>query len=133
MRQTELAFRINPALNMNGFEFQQLALKLFSLEYSAYDDFVKKYGPLTSEKPESMAVHAVCNFFEGVGLLLRRNLVDIDMVGDYYGDSAVFAWEKLKPLIEGLRKQYNTPRVWEPFEYLYNEMKKRKQAGVKIG
>jgi hypothetical protein len=59
---------------------------------------------------------------------LKRNLVDIDMVRDYYGESAVLAWEKIKPLIEGFRKQYNMPRGWEPFEYLYNEMKKRGQC-----
>jgi len=133
IRQTDLAIRLNPALNMNGFEFQQLALKLSTLEYKDYDDFVKKYGPLTSEKPESMAIHAVSNFFEGIGLLLKRNLVGIDMVGDYYGESAVFAWEKVKPLIEGFRKQYNMPRLWEPFEYLYDELKKREQRGVNSG
>ena len=36
-------------------------------------------------------------------------------------------WEKLKPLVEGMRKQTNVPGYFEWFEYLYNEIKKRQQ------
>jgi hypothetical protein len=108
-------------------EFQQAGLTLLSLEYKDYNDFVKRFGSSATGKPELLAFHSVTNFFEAVGLLLKRNLVGIDIVWDYYGESAVLAWEKIKPLIEGFRKQYNTPRAWEPFEYLYNELKKREQ------
>jgi len=33
----------------------------------------------------------------------------------------------MKPIAEGMRKQYNQPDWYEWFEYLYNEMKKREQ------
>jgi hypothetical protein len=39
----------------------------------------------------------------------------------------------MKMIVEGTRQQYNTPKLFEWFEYLYNEMKKREQAGVKNG
>jgi hypothetical protein len=32
-----------------------------------------------------------------------------------------------------MRKQVNNPQIYEWFEYLYNEMKKREQKGVKNG
>jgi hypothetical protein len=127
IRQTDLIIRLNPIFNVSSIEFQQAGLILLSLEYKDYDDFVKRYGSSLTGKPEPLAFHSVSNFFEGVGLLLKRNLVGIDIVWDYYGESAVFAWEKIRPLIEGFRKQYNMPRAWEPFEYLYNELKKREQ------
>jgi hypothetical protein len=42
-------------------------------------------------------------------------------------------WEKMKTLMEDARKVWNEPKVAHGFEYLYNEMKKREQAGVKSG
>jgi len=60
-------------------------------------------------------------------MLLKRKLVDIDTVVDAYGESGVIAWEKVKLLVEGFRKQYKTPKAFEFFEYLYNEVKKREQ------
>jgi hypothetical protein len=127
IRQTDLIIRLNPIFNVSATEFQQAGLTLLSLEYKDYNDFVKRFGSSATGKPELLAFHSVTNFFEAVGLLLKRHLVGIDIVWDYYGESAVLAWEKIKPLIEGFRKQYNTPRAWEPFEYVYNELKKREQ------
>ena len=133
IRQADLAIRINPYLNMSGVEFQQVALKLGALEYKDYDDFVKKYGSIMSDSPASMAFHAASNYFEGVGVLLKRKLVDADIVRDYYGESVVYIWKKLEPLIKGIRKEFNMPRAWEPFEYLYNEFTKREQEGSSNG
>jgi len=64
-------------------------------------------------------------------MLLKRKLVDIDTLVDAYGESGAMGWEKLKPLVEGFRKQYKMPRAFEWFEYLYNEMKKRKHRKQK--
>jgi len=133
IRQADLAIRINPWLNMSGAEFTQIALKLSALEYENYDDFVKKYGSIMSDSPASMAFHAISNYFEGVGVLLKRKLVDLDIVKDYYGESVVVVWKKLEPLISGVRKEFNMPRAWEPFEYLYSEFTKGEQKGVSGG
>ena len=67
------------------------------------------------------------NYFEGIGLLLKRNLMDTSFAWDLFGSSYFLAWEKVKPLVEGVRKQWGTPDVYSFFEYLYNEMKKREQ------
>jgi hypothetical protein len=63
--------------------------------------------------------------------LSKENSVDINLVADLY--SADWAWKKLKPWIEETRRRANNPKVYEWFEYLYNEMKKREQAGVVSG
>jgi hypothetical protein len=49
-------------------------------------------------------------------------LVDYDIVKQLPIDEA---WNKLKPIVEGVRKQWNNPSTYEEFEYLYNEMKKK--------
>jgi len=40
---------------------------------------------------------------------------------------AGMTWKKIKPIVEGIREQFNDPRFYEWFEYLYNEMQKREQ------
>lgn len=132
-RETDLEIRMNPVFNLNGIEWVQAMRKVTALEYKDYDDFVKKYGTLSIETPITVAVATICNWFEAVGYLLKRNLVSADYLWDCHGHIGIFVWEKLKPVIEGHRKQYNMPGLWKPFEYFCNEMKKREQKGVKSG
>ena len=134
IRETDLQIRMNPVFNLTAIDWQQAWYKVSALEYKDYDDFVKKYGSIIdTETPTTMAILTQCNYFEAIGYLLKRNLVGIDYVYDCYADGAIMRWEKVRPVVEGMRKQFNTPRVWEPFEYLYNEIKKRQQAGVSHG
>jgi hypothetical protein len=60
-----------------------------------------------------------------LGLLLKRKADDIDLLIECYDITNLR--EKLKPFIEGRRKEQNTPKLCEWFEYLYHEMKKRRQ------
>jgi hypothetical protein len=133
VRETDVIIRMNPSFSLSLIEWQEASFKVANLQFKDYDDFVKKYGSISTETPTIMAIHTVANFYEGIGFLLKRNLVGIDYVWDCYGPSVVLVWEKLKPVIEGSRKQYNIPTAYEPFEFLYDEMKKREQTGVKNG
>jgi hypothetical protein len=72
-------------------------------------------------------VNEVGWFFEGVGVLLHKKLIDIAVVDDLFSSPIKISWEKLKPLAEGERKQFGRPQIWEWWEYLYNEMQKREQ------
>jgi len=126
-RHLELAFRMNPWLNMSGSELTDVIAEVWSLEYKDYDDFVERYGQHPSKKPEQKALQMLMNYFEGIGSLVKSNLLDIDSAWDMYGKSYFLAWEKVKPWVEGLRRQYDIPKVYSDFEYLYNEMKKGEQ------
>ena len=136
MRQTDLLVRIVPWLNMSSIELQQAVIKTLNTEYKDYDDFLKKYGKLHSDKPEQTAILAVLNYLEGIGILVRRKLVDIDLVYDFWSGDITTLWEKLKPIVEGEKRKWNYPLLLNS-EYLYNEMKKREQklqqTGVKNG
>jgi len=63
-------------------------------------------------------------FFEGIGVLLSRKLIDSGLVDDLFRHSIKMSWEKMKPSIERIRKQYNVPYAFGYFEYLYNEMQR---------
>jgi hypothetical protein len=70
---------------------------------------------------------AVGTFFEGIGVLLYRRLIDISLVDDLFTAPVKMAWDAMKDNITELRKEYGQPTAFEWFEYLYNEMKKREQ------
>ena len=127
IRETDLEIRMNPVFNMTATEAQQAVLDVFALEYKDYDDFVNRYGSMFDNSPRVMAINTIGNYFEAVGYLLKRKLVDIDYVWDCYGETGMRLWEKLEPIVNGSRKQFNMPRMWWPFEYFYNEMKKREK------
>jgi hypothetical protein len=129
-RQTDLLVRLAPWLNLNGSELQQADVKVLNLEFKDHDDFVKKYGPVIAEKPEQMALITLGNYFEAIGTLVKRKLLDIDLLWDYWGETFITLWDKkLKPIAEMARKEYN--QETDNTEYLYNEMKKREQQLAK--
>jgi len=124
-RQTDLAIRLYSTYGSK--EFVGAWTKIMTAEFKDYNDFVKKYGlPISSEDPVDIANNMVGIFFEGIGVLLHRKLVDIDLVMQLFPVKIV--WEKLKPIVEGTRKQFDEPKFYEWFEYLYNEMQKREQT-----
>jgi hypothetical protein len=120
MRQTDLVMRLYSTFG--GTEFQKAWQRFITTKYTSYDDFVKKYG---SWAPEAGI------FLEGIGVLLRRNLIDIGLVDDLFSGPIKIAWERFKPIAEDARKQLNYPEYAEYTEYLYNEMKKREQQLAK--
>jgi len=123
VRQTDLAIRLHSQVCTK--EFMEALHKLLSAEYKDYNDFVKRYGDVRSENPVPIAFGMVCMYLEGNGVLLHRKLVDIDLIRDLF--NVVSWWEKLKPIIYGVREERHLPEYYEWFEYLANEMKKSVQ------
>jgi len=125
LRQTDLIMRLYSTLGSK--EFFESYTKFMIMEFEDYDYYRKKYAPSLyglSEKPEVIAFWRVGTFYEEIGALLYMKLVDIKLTARLFRNLVVYTWEKAKPIIEGLRKQYGDPRVYGWFEYLYNEMKK---------
>jgi hypothetical protein len=120
MRQTDLVMKLYS--QFNSLEFQKLYQEILKREAKDYYDYDKKYGWAEAT--------AVGMFFEGIGILLKRKLIDLDLVDDMFTSPIKWAWEKMKDMTLEARKVRNQPEILEWFEYLYNEMKKREQ---KIG
>ena len=85
-------------------------------EFKNYDDYKEKC-PVQAEQ--------VATFFDSLGLLLHRGLVDIDLISQLFFLET--PWKKMKLYVEGIRERAKEPRVYRNFEYLYNEWKKREQ------
>jgi hypothetical protein len=67
------------------------------------------------------------NFFEGLGLLVKRGLIDITMVEDLFSQRILWHWERHKPVYLQARTMLNDPTQYDSIEYLYNLMKQRQQ------
>ncbi len=70
-------------------------------------------------------------YFEGVGELLKKGLIDIDIVFTMYADRFINWAEKYIPILKALREYYVTPWRYRNIEYLYEQMKKRQGAEMK--
>jgi hypothetical protein len=103
------------------------------LEVESYDSFVKEHGPVTEPSQINSDIDRIGWFFNLMGFLVKEKIVHIKLVDELLGYWVIKNWETIKPLVYGWRKQYNIPESYHWFEYLYNEMKKRKQVGVKSG
>jgi hypothetical protein len=116
MRQTDLVIRLYSTRTSK--EFQESWRKVMAKEFKDYHNYEKWY--------EWSDFIEVGLFFEGVGILLNRKLIDIGLVDDLHSYIVKTTWEKIKRVVEDVRKHNNAPQIYEWFEYLYNEMQKRK-------
>jgi len=128
IRKMELIAKFSPALSMSGSEILKHWDLFMSLQFADLHDYEKKYGSITDRSsPATQAFRTIGIYYEAIGLLLQERLVDMKLVELVEGTSVKLAWEKMKPLIMGLRERHNSPRFWGKFERIYNEMKKREQ------
>ena len=125
IRHTDLTMRLNSWWATE--ETVKQWLRTMDLEFKDFNDFTKKYGLPFSEKPEHIAVLTTVDHFDAMGYLLHKKMIDFGLVELL----PTFAtWEKMKPVVEGLRERSSRPLLtW--FEYLYNETKKRGQQASK--
>jgi len=123
LRQTDLLVRLFSMTMTKDFA-EAWEKVLGEREILEYRDYWKKYG--------FVEVDEVFWFFEQLGRLLEKGLIDVDLLPIPYGQVRL-AWEKMAPIKEGARKYFDEPKLGHGFEYLYNEMKKREQRGVKSG
>ena len=118
LRQTDLVMRLYSTYD--SLEFLEAWNTIFFIEDGDYDSFLKK---LCGKRH---IASFVCMFYDEVGVLLHKGLIDIDLVDELFGDAVPLMWEKLKNFIEEARRRYR-PGAYLHFEYLYDEVKKREQ------
>jgi len=121
-RQTDLILRLYTLAGSK--EFTEALEKIWFREIKSSAEYAKEYGTV-AELNQVWYVYGV------LGMLLQRKLVDIDIINDVTGRTVIIMWEKLKHLIEPIKKARGLE--WDSFEYLANEMKKREQAGARSG
>ena len=127
VRQTDLIMRLYSTIMTK--EFVENDVSIFKQEVHDLEGFMHKYGSFLQFMESSDYVPYMMDheFFEGVGILLHKRLIDIELVDDLFSTPIITIWEKTLPITEALREYFKRPQLSEWFEYLYNEMKNREQ------
>jgi len=119
-RQAQLLMQLYAHLREDKFNTQYTELQR-KYEFRDYDDFKEKLG----DDIEFRAIlNSVGTFFEGVGVLVYRNLLDPQLVDDLMSSYIFLTWEKIGPYIKEHRLRRNRPELFDKFEYLYEEIMK---------
>jgi len=88
-------------------------------EWTDYDDFMQKYG----NNVEASAIFSqAATMFEGIGVLIKRKLIDPSMVDDLMSGATLRGWEEFGSVVKERRVRENKPYYFEFWEYLYNEV-----------
>jgi len=123
LRQTDMVMRLYTTFGIR--EFQKAYQNVVSLEFVDFTDAMKKYAANIDVRAD---LYSVIIFFEGIGLLVKRKLINVDLVDDLFTSPISQTWRKMAPVVKGTRGMLgfpSTPPAGAWFEYLYNEMNKR--------
>jgi len=112
-----------PDFLKNWFEVSQL-------EWKDFDDFARKYSHNVNIENGSKRF-SLWFYFDGLGYLLYRGMMDADTIFDMIGNGSIGHWNRFEPIIREFRERDGRPETWRWFEYLAQEMKKvREQRGL---
>jgi len=122
-RQTQLFMNLYEVYR--SIEFRRQWYSTSSWTWNSHEEFLSKYGG--ENNPEAFSVlHSVLGYFEGVGMLVQRGDIDIEMVEDLLDIPAVSVWNRFKDFVYGSRELRNWPQLFSNFEYLVSQIEERK-------
>ena len=100
----------------------------YSYEWKDLDDLLQFFDLNTENGRDAWTDwQTLAAYFEGIGVLVRKGLLDLDLVVDLFSGRIIAVWEKFSNNldVEEARKRRNDPKMHDDFEYLYHEMKQR--------
>jgi hypothetical protein len=94
-------------------------------DVSTPEKWYEAYDP--NENPETWANMAFLqNRYQSLGVMLREKIVDPDLLFQMFNPGSIItAWEHYRDNILARRKSRNQPALFEGFEYLAEEARKR--------
>jgi len=119
-RQAQLFMQVYSKWTDN--EFNENYNSIMNREWQDFDEWRQKYGRVNNPK-ENAIDKTVGQYFEGIGILVKKGLIDIELVDDMMSGLILGWWEKNKSRIIEVREYWNAPNILEWAEYLANEVK----------
>ena len=116
-RQTQLFMQIYS--RWTDTTFNENYFNLIDREWKDFDDWMAKYGDQVKIRASNRAID---QYFEGIGVLVHRGLIDISLVDDLMSSLLISFWDKRSPLVNEARERYGSPQIMEWTEYLYNQV-----------
>ena len=121
-RQTQIFMELHNKFRSK--EFMRETYELYQMEWNDINDFFQRYDSSVDIDNFEKRYH-YWFYFDGVGMLLKRGLIDLEMLHYLMGGyGALWMWEKFGEIIKESRIRLNAPDHLVMFEYLVEEMKK---------
>ena len=121
-RQTQILLQLYQT--MGNPENTRTLWEFLAMEWDDYDDFMDKYSPDVDQDHASRR-QAFWNQYEGLGILVKNNVVDLDTVYRTRGPHVMMIWFKFESIIKRLRVDENKQigvEYLQDFEYLAEKM-----------
>ena len=109
-------------------EFRSYTTELRGWSWQDFDEFWDKYGE--ANNPEAWNIWiTVALFYNGMGVLLMKNLIEIELIEELFSNVVFGAWSRMGDIIlehRNRQKRHLASRdTFHGFEYLYKELEKR--------
>ena len=100
-------------------EFNDSKHFVITYDVKSYED----YEEIFKDEDKASTFRVVGTFIEGLGVLVKRGLVNKTFVDDLMSGDIIGFWEKYGDFVKEERRRMNYPQALEWAEYLYNEIK----------
>ena len=111
-RKTEVIMKIYDRFGTR--EIVEAINRVGNAKFENIADYSKKYG--------FTDVTQIAELFEGIGVLLEQNLIDIKMADSLFGPTINLLWVRMKPVLYAMREGLKEPFFFSHYEYLINRL-----------
>ena len=102
---------------------------LYDIEFKSAEDYHK----LLKDKERYKAFIFYGSWLEGLGILVKNNLIDIHLIAELTSAAVNWYWEKYHDGVMDCRTKLNWPRFYIEVEYLYNRLNEYGKAHPELG
>ena len=127
-RQMDIVMRLY--MTWGSEDMKRAFSKVVALKPENYETFSREHGSIASpnRSPIWTDIDRVGWFMNGLGFMVHRRFVGIELVDELFGYGVVSQWKNLGPLVLGWRAELNLPESFGWFEYLAKELERRRTA-----
>jgi hypothetical protein len=112
VRRTDIIMNIYDRFGTK--EIVEAINRVGNAKFENITDYREKYG--------FTDIVQIAELFEGIGVLLEQNLIDIKMVDSLFGPSVNLLWVRMKPVLYAMREGLKEPFFFSHYEYLIKRL-----------
>jgi len=127
-RQRELFMQLYDSFASSDFQ-KSWSDVIYNWQWESTEDFLKKYGPGSNLAAWASAT-SVSLYFEGIGVLVKKKMININLVGELMSTTVKWFWEKTARVTRDYRQMTSNQHLFENFEYLYAEIDRREKVNA---
>ena len=119
--------------DMSADEIPRIAQEVGELQWTDFNDFRRKYDSSVNFENYIKRIR-IWNWFNGMGVLVKKKLINVDLVYETLGQYIIFQWLKWRDIfIEYEKLGEMAPDMMDGFKFLGGEMiRMRKEKGIKM-